>query len=45
MATEADRIKNKLDELSIPFSDNPALQAFLKMERTAPGVNETGGKR
>ena len=42
---ELNRIKNKLDELSIPFSDNPALQAFLKMERTAPGVNETDRKR
>jgi hypothetical protein len=42
---ELNRIKNKLDELSIPFSDDPALQAFLKMKRTAAGLNETGGKR
>ncbi len=34
------KIKRKLDELSIPFSDNPALQAFLKMERTAAGLDE-----
>jgi predicted ATP-binding protein involved in virulence len=38
-------IKDKLDELSIPFSDDPALQAFLKMERTAAGLNETDRKR
>ena len=38
---ELKRIKNKLDELSIPFSDNPVLQAFLKMERTAAGLHET----
>jgi predicted ATP-binding protein involved in virulence len=42
---ELKRIKNKLDELSIPFSDDPALQAFLKMERTAAGLNETDRKR
>jgi len=42
---ELTRIKNKLDELSMPFSDNPALQAFLKMERTAAGLNETDRKR
>lgn len=34
------KIKHKLDELSIPFSDNPALQAFLKIERTAAGLGE-----
>jgi uncharacterized protein (TIGR02646 family) len=28
-------IKNKLDELLIPFSDDPAFMSFLKMERTA----------
>jgi|GEM_PF-70498 len=38
---ELKRIENKLDELSIPFSDNPALHAFLKMERTAAGLYET----
>ncbi len=42
---ELNRIKNKLDELSIPFSDDPAFQAFLKMKRTAAGLNETVGKR
>jgi len=39
------RIKNELDELLIPFSDDPAFQAFLKMKRTAAGLNETDRKR
>ena len=38
---EVRRIKNQLDELSIPFSDNPVLQAFLKIQRTAAGLDET----
>jgi predicted ATP-binding protein involved in virulence len=42
---ELKKIKSKLDELSIPFSDDPAFQAFLKMERTAAGLNETDRKR
>ena len=42
---ELKRIKNQLDELSIPFSDDPALQAFLTMKRTAAGLNETDRKR
>jgi hypothetical protein len=42
---ELKKIKSKLDELSIPFSDDPAFQAFLKMERTAAGLNETHRKR
>ena len=42
---ELKKIKNQLDELSIPFSDDPALQAFLTMKRTAAGLNETDRKR
>jgi predicted ATP-binding protein involved in virulence len=32
---ELEALKNKLDELSIPFSDDPAFQALLKQERIA----------
>jgi predicted ATP-binding protein involved in virulence len=39
---ELKKIKHRLDELLIPFGDNPAFQAFLKMERAAAGLNETG---
>ncbi|MCP4219939.1 MAG: AAA family ATPase [bacterium] len=39
---ELRKIKHLLDELLIPYSDNPAFQAFLKMERTAAGLHETG---
>jgi predicted ATP-binding protein involved in virulence len=35
---ELDNLKQKLDELSMPFSDNPAYHAFLKMERLARGM-------
>jgi predicted ATP-binding protein involved in virulence len=31
---ELANLKNRLDELSAPFSDDPAYQALLKMERT-----------
>ena len=31
-------LKQRLDELLLPFSDDPAFQAFLKMERLAAGV-------
>jgi predicted ATP-binding protein involved in virulence len=33
-----EKLKERLDELSLPFSDNPAYHAFLKMERLAKGV-------
>ena len=33
-----EQLKVKLDELTIPYSDDPAYQAFLKMEREAAGV-------
>lgn len=32
---EKRRLKQRLDELLLPFSDDPAFQAFLKMEREA----------
>jgi predicted ATP-binding protein involved in virulence len=32
-AEEVERLKARLDELSAPFSDNPAYHAFLEMER------------
>ena len=35
---EKERLKKRLDELSAPFSDNPAYSAFLEMERTAAGM-------
>ncbi|WP_019500114.1 AAA family ATPase [Pseudanabaena sp. PCC 6802] len=35
---EVERLKVKLDELSMPYSDDPAYHAFLKMERTAAGL-------
>lgn len=35
---EIERLKHRLDELSIPYSDDPAYQAFLKMERFARGL-------
>jgi predicted ATP-binding protein involved in virulence len=35
---EIERLKNRLDELSMPYSDDPAYQAFLKMERLARGL-------
>jgi len=33
------RLKTELDQLSMPFSDDPAYQAFLKVQRTAAGMN------
>lgn len=35
---EIERLKNRLDELSTPYSDDPAYQAFLNMERLARGL-------
>ena len=35
---ELKQLKDRLDELTIPFSDNPAYHAFLKMEREASGI-------
>lgn len=35
---EIEQLKQKLDELSMPFSDNLAYHAFLKLERLARGI-------
>lgn len=35
---EVARLKCRLDELSMPYSDDPAYHAFLKMERIARGL-------
>ncbi|MCP4158281.1 MAG: AAA family ATPase [bacterium] len=35
-------IKHRLDELLIPYSDDPAFTTYLKMKRTAADLNETG---
>jgi len=40
--SEKERLKNKLDELSAPFSDNVAYHAFLEMERVAAGLGKQG---
>ncbi|MCK4928869.1 MAG: AAA family ATPase [Methanosarcinales archaeon] len=34
-------LKRKLDELSVPFSDNQAYHAFLEMERMAAGLGKS----
>lgn len=39
---ELREIKRRLDELLVRYSEDPAYQAFLKMERRAAGLNETG---
>lgn len=36
-----EELKRKLDELSAPFSDNPAYHAFLEMERMAAGLGKS----
>jgi len=36
---ERDRLKQRLDELSAPFSDDPAFIAFLNVERVARGLD------
>lgn len=38
-AEEVARLKQRLDELSLPFSDDPAYQALLVSERVAAGLN------
>lgn len=35
-----EELKIKLDELTMPFSENPAYQAFLKIKREAAGLGE-----
>jgi len=39
---EKQRLKQRLDELLLPYSDDPAFQAFLKMERQAVEDNAKG---
>lgn len=39
-AIELENLKRQLDELSAPFSDDPAYQAFLKMQRAASGIDK-----
>src|SRR5271166_2900690 len=36
---ERDAMKERLDALSMPYSDDPAYQAFLKMQRTSAGLD------
>ncbi|HQU43324.1 MAG TPA: AAA family ATPase [Pirellulales bacterium] len=36
---EKQRLSERLDELSLPFSDDPAYQALLQFERVAAGLN------
>jgi predicted ATP-binding protein involved in virulence len=38
---ELKKIKRRLDELLIPYSEDPAFQAFLEMERKAAKIDET----
>jgi len=35
---ERAQLRERLDELSLPFSDNPAFVAFLEMKRHAAGL-------
>lgn len=42
--SEKDRLKQELDELSAPFSDNVAYYAFLEMERVAVGLGKSSKK-
>ena len=37
---ELDRLKNRLDELTLPFGEDPAYIAFLNMERAASRIDE-----
>lgn len=38
------RLKDELDALSAPFSDNVAYHAFLEMERAAAGLGRSRGE-
>jgi predicted ATP-binding protein involved in virulence len=37
-----EQLKRELDRLSLPYSDQPAFQAFLSQERYAAGLNGSG---
>ena len=43
-AEDLQTLKRRLDELSMPFSDDPAYQALLQSERIASGIDD-GGKK
>jgi hypothetical protein len=38
-AAEKQRLSEKLDALILPYSDDPAYQALLKLQREAAGLN------
>lgn len=40
-----EQLKTKLDELSLPYSDNVAYHAFLEIERLAVGLGTSGQRR
>ena len=40
LAVELKNLKRQLDDLSAPFSDDPAYQSFLQMQRVASGVDK-----
>lgn len=37
---EKEQLRQQLDELILPFSDDPAYQAFLRMQRHASGIDD-----
>lgn len=43
--TEIERIKQRLDTLIAPYSDNVAYYAFLEMKRAAAGIDRNEGKK
>jgi predicted ATP-binding protein involved in virulence len=42
---ELERAKERLDKLSLPYSDDAAYQAFLNVQRVASGIDGNGEKR
>jgi len=40
---ELEQLKRELDKLMLPFSDDPAYQAFLRMQRAASGIDGEDG--
>ena len=41
-ADKIEKLRLQLDELSLPFSDDPAYQAFLRSQRVAAGLDQEG---
>ncbi len=39
---EKEQLKTRLDQLSMPYSDDPAYQAFLRMQRNTSGLDGNG---